>query len=47
MIGIAILVGIILLFVGITFVNGRAEIPEECRDQADKCSSCHSHSIGE
>ena len=45
MIGIAILVGIILLFVGVTYINGRTEIPEEYRDlEIDKCSSCHSHS---
>ena len=45
MIGIVILVGIILLYVGVTYINGKTEIPEECRHlEIDKCSSCHSHS---
>jgi hypothetical protein len=49
MIGIAILVGVISIFVIATFLNGRTEIPEECRELADECASCHghSHSIGE
>lgn len=50
MIGIVILVGIVLLYVGVTYINGQTEIPKECQDLAeDKCSSCHSHScsIGE
>jgi len=46
---IIILVGVILLFVVATLLNGKTEIPEECRELADECLSCHghSHSIGE
>jgi hypothetical protein len=47
MIGIALLVGIVLIFVVATFLNGRTEVPEECRELADECASCHGHSIGE
>jgi hypothetical protein len=45
MIGIALIIGIVLLYVGATYVNNKTEIPLECRDiEVDKCSSCHSHS---
>jgi hypothetical protein len=50
MIGIAIVVGVVLLFVGATYLNGKTEVPESCRDLVlDECESCHSHScsIGE
>jgi len=47
MIGIAILVGFVLIFVVATVFNGRTEIPAECRELADECASCHGHSIGE
>ncbi|GEM_PF-1520377 len=45
MIGIVIVGTLILLFFGVTIINGRTEIPEECRDlEIEKCSSCHSQS---
>ncbi len=46
MIGIAILVGIVLLYVGATYINDKTEIPKECRNlESDECSSCHSDSV--
>lgn len=45
MLGIVFIISIVAIFMLVTVMNGRTEIPEECRDiEIDKCSSCHSQS---